>query len=156
MDKNHYPACTFLAIQASEEYGKALLLVDEIVSGSPYISRTRWRQIYCSHEEKLKRARKGIQDKVYKITNYKATISMNGRIGEEIPEEETIEDLSKFTLKSKIESLYVDYGIIGGTDRWRSPQDDVEIIGEIDAKGAISLAEYTRLALMNTICDLRL
>lgn len=74
--------------------------------------------------------------------------------GDEIPEEETIEDLAKITLQSKIESLYVDYGIIGGMRCWKSPQDNVELIGEIDAKGRISLAKKTRLAVMETIREL--
>lgn len=155
-NNEHYSASSFLAIQASEEYGKALFLTDEIAEGKFTISITRWKKMYCNHTAKLRRARKGIQDKVYKITDYRVTISFDGRRGEEIPEDETIDDLTKFALKSKIESLYVDYGIIGGTDRWKSPQDNVAIIGEVDAAGAISFAENTRIAVLETKKELGL
>jgi AbiV family abortive infection protein len=145
-DKEKYPQAGFLAYMGIEEMGKALFLLDDILAGTLQISKNRWKNYYCSHFEKIKRVREEIQKRVMTITDYEVTISLNGKIGDPVPEDEMIEDLTQFATDHKFESMYIDYGHKPGTIGWLSPYMYPETL-EGNAKSALGFNANGEIAL---------
>ena len=152
-----YTFSIFLAYNGVEEYGKALLLMDEIRAGKNSISKSRWKNIYENHKRKIKRVQKALHEKVYRFVEYKATISMyGGKIGEEIPEEQTIKDLTDLHFEDKLRSIYVNIQISPSRAlSWKTPQDHLTD-SKIRAKMFLNWIEYIKLAVQETKKDLGL
>ena len=134
-DKGIYSPSVFLAYQGIEEYGKAMLLIDDMQKETIEISQYRWNKLYRSHNKKLARVRKAIEEYLYKETEYTE--------GKEIPVEEIVRASTEWAFLDKTRNMYVNWDF--KKNSWVSPQDVLDL--KIDASGVLIFASNTKMAL---------
>ena len=113
----HSPAI-FLALHAMEELGKSAMLLDEIGQKRSFITDSRWDEEYCDHAHKLRRVHLAIQKNVYSVTEWEVGGSGPKKV---VTEGEQMKRCAEYDVEDKFSSLYVDYGVVGGSRQWTSP-----------------------------------
>ena len=135
-DDESYPSSVFIAYQGIEEYGKAILLIDDMEKEIIEISKNRWDNLYCSHKKKLARIRKAIEEHLYEKMERSEERAR-------IPLREVIKVSTEFAFSDKIRNMYVNWDFEKGS--WVSPQDVID--SRIDAMSLIFFARNTKMAL---------
>jgi len=118
----HYRASINLAYQAMEEFGKVLLLKQEIIAGNEEISESRWGNVYKDHPRKLREVEKAIHKHIRQYHGFK---QKNGRMVR-TSDEESLEEITRMHLDTKFSNQYVNWDYEKGT--WDSPLDRPEIV----------------------------
>ncbi len=122
-DQGKHSPAKFLALHATEELGKAAMLLDEITREKPWITEERWNDKYYSHKHKFRRVNLAIQKNVVERVEDEITISWEDSkpTKKVISEGELMKRYAEDDLEKKYRSLYVDHGLVGGLRRWTSP-----------------------------------
>jgi AbiV family abortive infection protein len=112
----------FLALHAREELGRAMLLLDDIESGKPYVSYKRYEAKLTNHKHKLRR----IHAAVIKATGYKegpVTITSGLPKGPKkwVPDGDVMRQFAEYDMEQRDRSLYVEYDVVGGGRQWVTP-----------------------------------
>jgi len=135
-EKGNSNASVALAIQAQEELGKALLLLDEIENGKEKITQKRWEKKYTDHKAKLNRANLALQ----KAIGYKR-FQWDGRRWRSIGEGDVAREFTDIDLKHKERCYYVDFDF----DRrmWLDPLErDTLLIPETFISPVLIIKEF--------------
>ena len=135
-DKGSYPSSVFIAYQGIEEYGKAMLLIDDMQKEIIEISKNKWENLYRSHKKKLARIRRAIEEDLYEKMDRSEERTRT-------PLQEVIRVSTEWAFSDKIRNMYVNWDFEKGS--WISPQDVKD--SRTDAMSLLFFARNTKMAL---------
>ncbi len=136
----------FLALHAREELGRAMLLLDDIASGKPFVSYKRYESKLTDHKHKLRRIHAAVNDAIgYKEGPVTITQGDNTEPEKWVPDGDVIRLMAEYDMEERDRSLYVGYGLVRGGREWTTPLKPIGF--SKDAKTDINHSHLCRVVI---------